>query len=337
MTTNSYDSWTNPDFPYIVTDLTEINNTISSWILEKKESITILGPAGSGKSLIVENIVNHNERIIKIRGEANPNFSPTLIEDDTKINVIIWDNLEEIGMDSNWSSEQNFYLDLKKKIQDLRLKKNVIQIFMLQTIDWKEPKTINTSLLKWLNNSTVQIYIDYDKENLRSQLIERGASISGEKLIFTGNFKVFKEAFNNSKLSDDEKKDILKTIVGPEFGPIFFQLKNSLYSNPIHVKVVVCEEIPDLLGYDEKYWQAVSKLFNQIIEHNYNFDRIDISSQVSLKKSFIVEGITPVEWLTNHFNINKIWEFYSEIKNENRYQLETETITTEKIIELLKN
>jgi hypothetical protein len=314
MTNNDYNTWKNPDFPYIITDLTEINQGLKKWIIEKKQSVTLLGPAGSGKKLFVSRFLeNHKDQFHNEKIDLEKEFEIDKFKRGEKSTIVTWENIDDVIESEPEKQESNFSSsNLKRKFQDLRELKNVIQIFLLRTINWKKSELLGSSLIKWLDNTTIHLTIGYDIDFLSEQLQERGKFISSDKLKFSSNFKVFQEAFSDSlRISEKSKIEILKTIVGPEFGPIFFSMKEELFKNPLIAKVKVCEdEISELLSYDDNFWESLLVLFKKLSQEDYQFSAIKISSKDELKSSFYKEGIAPREWLKNHIDIAQLKKIF---------------------------
>ena len=69
---------------------------------------------------------------------------------------------------------------LKKKFQELRLKKNVVQIFMLQTVGWKEPITIKLQEIMLEMKGTASKATE--EKSLTSSLLFRVEQIVDQRL-----------------------------------------------------------------------------------------------------------------------------------------------------------
>jgi len=322
------------EFPYLRTDVTEAIKLIKE-SLDKYDIILLTGSRGSGKDALLEEFSTLDEKYSCNKYDFKTDVN---IQSDNLNNVIVWPNIEKFNLSIseddlqvpiepvNKSYEhvmkELLHIDCNSESFDIeRLEiinsykkynnKGLKQVFNARNNTIEYLNTISLRLGDWLRNSAAVLKIGYNTDSINDQMIERGLfKNKEEEFNFSGNFRAFHRAIN-SKLSKPKKIKILEQIVGPEFGPEFFNNLHEFEKHPLELELRLDIATPDLLNYDDVYWSGVLKLIQLIEKKNHYIEKIDLDKN-NIRGWFINLGKTPIDWIKNNLLQSQIIEICME-------------------------
>ena len=306
------------EFPYLRTNVTDAIKLLKE-SFDKYDIILLTGSRGSGKGALLDKFFTLDE---KYSHENKDFITDVNVKYNKTNNMIVWPNIEEFNLISSLKIEDridenldNLELDRLKTISSFKKynQDGIKQLFQARDESYEYLNTISLRLGDWLRNSAAVMKISYNIDKISEQMVGKGLfNYNGEnKFTFTGNFRAFHRAIQ-SDLPKSKKIKILEQIVGPDFGPEFFNNILKFEKDPLELELNLSITIPDLLKYDDQYWSGVLKLIQFIEKKDLFMETINLDNK-NIRGWFINIGKTPTDWFQNNLLQSQIIEISKEI------------------------